>query len=173
METETCICACGKIFERNIKGYKKKFCSPSCSNRRNHSVDTIEKISKSNKKAWENFSEEKRILIRKGISDATDKRKSTIIKNIMEEDWENLKPGTKSRRVMIEQDRKCLICNINEWLGKPITLELDHIDGNNKNNSRENLRYLCPNCHSQTETWRGRNNTGKRNSNYKHGLYSK
>ena len=36
-------------------------------------------------------------------------------------------------------------------------LELEHKDGNNKNNSRENLEALCPNCHSQTEFWRGRN----------------
>jgi len=36
-------------------------------------------------------------------------------------------------------------------------LELDHIDGNNKNNTLKNLRWLCPNCHSMTSTWRGRN----------------
>ena len=42
-------------------------------------------------------------------------------------------------------------------MGSPITLELDHKDGNNENNARENLEALCPNCHSTTETWRGRN----------------
>jgi hypothetical protein len=47
-------------------------------------------------------------------------------------------------------------------MGNPIVLEIDHIDGNNQNHSLDNLRYLCPNCHSQTSTWRGRNkNTGK------------
>jgi hypothetical protein len=44
-----------------------------------------------------------------------------------------------------------------EWCGKPIVLELDHIDGNFNNNSSDNIRYLCPNCHSQTETSSGRN----------------
>lgn len=51
----------------------------------------------------------------------------------------------------------CQSCNLSEWLGKPITLELEHIDGNNMNDCRSNLKILCPNCHSQTDTWRGRN----------------
>lgn len=46
------------------------------------------------------------------------------------------------------------ICGIGDtWLGKPITLHLDHIDGDWTNNQLSNLRFLCPNCHSQTETW--------------------
>ena len=48
---------------------------------------------------------------------------------------------------------KCSICGISEWQGKPITLQLDHINGNNRDNRIENLRILCPNCHSQTETF--------------------
>ncbi|MFA6159158.1 MAG: HNH endonuclease signature motif containing protein [Candidatus Paceibacterota bacterium] len=39
----------------------------------------------------------------------------------------------------------------------PLTLEIDHIDGNPENNEKENLRLLCPNCHSQTSTYRGKN----------------
>jgi len=42
----------------------------------------------------------------------------------------------------------------NMWRGKPITLELDHIDGDRFNNDFSNLRVLCPNCHSQTPTFR-------------------
>jgi hypothetical protein len=52
---------------------------------------------------------------------------------------------------------KCEICNIEKWLDKPISLELDHIDGNNKNDELMNVRLLCPNCHSQTYNFRGRN----------------
>jgi len=48
---------------------------------------------------------------------------------------------------------KCSICNINEWRSKEIVLQIDHIDGNKSNNVIENFRYLCPNCHTQTETW--------------------
>jgi len=52
---------------------------------------------------------------------------------------------------------KCDNCGIEEWKHKSIVLELDHIDGDNRNNEISNLRLLCPNCHSQTDTFRGRN----------------
>jgi len=48
---------------------------------------------------------------------------------------------------------ECSCCGISEWQGKELRLQIDHIDGNNKNNVIENFRYLCPNCHTQTETW--------------------
>ena len=51
----------------------------------------------------------------------------------------------------------CSSCNSAEWLGKPIPLELEHIDGNCRNNTLENLTLLCPNCHAFTSTYRGKN----------------
>jgi 5-methylcytosine-specific restriction endonuclease McrA len=52
---------------------------------------------------------------------------------------------------------KCDICGIEEWNDKKINMELDHIDGNRTNHRIENLRMLCPNCHSQTDTYRAKN----------------
>lgn len=52
---------------------------------------------------------------------------------------------------------KCECCGITEWNGKPAPLELDHINGINTDNRIKNLRILCPNCHAQTETYRGKN----------------
>ena len=52
---------------------------------------------------------------------------------------------------------KCAICGISEWLGKPLSLQLDHINGINNDHRLENLRLLCPNCHSQTDTYSGKN----------------
>ena len=49
---------------------------------------------------------------------------------------------------------KCAICERNFWIGETIPLQLDHINGNNDDNSLENLRLLCPNCHAQTPQYR-------------------
>ena len=51
----------------------------------------------------------------------------------------------------------CEVCNISEYNGKEITLQVDHKDGNAGNNALENLRLICPNCHSQSDTFGGRN----------------
>ncbi len=53
-------------------------------------------------------------------------------------------------------DWECHLCKLTEWMGKQCPLELDHMDGNNKNNSLSNLRLLCPNCHAQTSTYRNK-----------------
>ena len=45
-------------------------------------------------------------------------------------------------------DNKCSNCGLTEWMGKPIVLQLHHIDGNRENNKEENLSLLCPNCHT-------------------------
>lgn len=51
----------------------------------------------------------------------------------------------------------CYECGLSSWLNKDISLHLDHINGINNDNTISNLRLLCPNCHSQTSTYAGRN----------------
>lgn len=66
----------------------------------------------------------------------------------------------KLKRRLYEEGIKrnrCECCDISSWLDKPIQCELDHIDGDSYNHKLENLRVLCPNCHSQTETFRSKN----------------
>jgi hypothetical protein len=63
--------------------------------------------------------------------------------------------------------RKCSNCLLEQWMGFPIPLELDHINGDNKDNSLENLRILCPNCHSMTPTHAGKNKPKKLRSKSK------
>ena len=59
------------------------------------------------------------------------------------------------REGMLEE--KCGVCGISEWMGAPLKLQLDHINGEGSDHRFENLRLLCPNCHSQTDTWCGQN----------------
>ena len=59
----------------------------------------------------------------------------------------------------LKQDRewKCECCGLTEWQGKPLSLEVHHINGDRYDNRRENLQILCPNCHSVTDNWRSGN----------------
>jgi len=71
-------------------------------------------------------------------------------------DWLDLPHTERRKRILEEQEGVCLKCKYSRWMGSPLTLELDHKNGNHSDNKRENLRILCPNCHSQTPTYRNK-----------------
>jgi len=62
------------------------------------------------------------------------------------------------RRALIrERGHRCETCRRTTWRGQPITIELEHVNGNSEDNEKGNLQLICPNCHSQTPTYKGRN----------------
>ena len=75
--------------------------------------------------------------------------------------------SSKLKKRLIEaglKEERCEICEVgNEWNGKPLTLQIHHINGNHRDNRIDNLQILCPNCHSQTINYKGRKN---KQSNY-------
>lgn len=143
------------------------FCSRSCANSRERDQSVRDKLSKSNKRFWDSLSGQELESYKSKCSEnlsvarivAHEKRKSLY----QSKPFEKLSWGLQRRKVIEDQDYKCAECGLCEWRGKPLSLEVDHKDGNNRNNSRDNLEALCPNCHSITPTWRGRNlNTGRK-----------
>lgn len=72
------------------------------------------------------------------------------------------------KRRIVEQNLikyQCAICNNDATHNnKPLTLQLDHINGNNRDHRLKNLRFLCPNCHTQTETYGGKKTTYLKNA---------
>ena len=59
------------------------------------------------------------------------------------------------------KENRCEECGITEWNNRPLVMHLDHINGKSDDHRFENLRILCPNCHSQTETYAGKNKTNE------------
>ena len=80
--------------------------------------------------------------------------------------------GHLKKRLLNEgvKEYKCEKCKLTEWFGQPISIELDHIDGRRNNNQLDNLQLLCPNCHAQTPTYRGKNKCGSAGTGKQHSL---
>ena len=94
---------------------------------------------------------------------STEYRKKIYLIKWIEEGKLPIRDGGKPNKaireyILKEQGGKCAICFMNEiWNNKPILFIIDHINGNSSNSSKENLRLICPNCDSQTDTFKGKN----------------
>ena len=81
----------------------------------------------------------------------------------------NASNSIKRKRLIEEgiKEPKCEICQLSEWMGKPIPLQLHHKDFNHYNNSLDNLQILCSNCHDQAHNYNNNYNKEQSNYNYK------
>lgn len=146
---------CENEFEP-IKGLVS-YCSLACRNSR--SWTDADKLKKSiSAKTSEKAIKQIAYLKSKEIIDKITKTKREAHKkHILKSNYTDLSFESLRYRILYEQNEKCNRCGLDEWMNTPLVLELEHKDGNHYNNERSNLEMLCPNCHSLTSTWRGRN----------------
>jgi hypothetical protein len=155
--------------EPDISYGSGRFCSEKCA----RAFSTKEKRKEINKKVGLTLKQKyasgalKGTVLGKGFTDEQrlrshrarrEKRKQNIL-FLYRTDWNQL-VAKYSKKVwkhflVEEQNGKCLKCGTDseDWMGQQLILEVDHIDGNKRNDKRENLRMLRPNCHSQTENY--------------------
>lgn len=137
------------------------YCSYKCRSGRTWSDEDKKKKSNSMNKFLSDPENYKK-FVRQGSDYKWSKSQHKKIKNVwmgklLKKDFNLLCWESKRKIVIYEQDNNCHQCGISEWQGQKLSFEVDHIDGNRSNNKRNNLRALCPNCHSVTKTWRGKN----------------
>jgi hypothetical protein len=152
-----CDYGCGKKAEFQLKNGKQ------CCSKRPSGCEVLKKVnSEGGKRA---YSTGKRIpanIRYELLPEDTKKRMNWNKGNYSNVQFVYSGNGNHKSALIQERGHKCEGCGLTEWKSQPIPLELEHIDGDNKNNTKENLQLLCCNCHALTPTWRGRNiNTGK------------
>ena len=166
---------CGKETSRSpnhIKKSKHVYCSLSCSAKSNNKL--IAKPRRGWAKQWHCIKCGADVKRRnkycrtcvpnfngwaKGLNSAIDPRVKSI-HNLSSLRKDNPMGNSNLRKAYLHYigpDYKCVICFISDWKNQPLVLQVDHINGDRTNNDPSNLRLLCPNCHSQTDTYCGKN----------------
>ena len=138
----------------NTEHYKQgKFCSRSCANSRTWSEEDKHKkrIAALGNEPWN-----------KGKK--TGPRRTETLTKIKESHFKKTRARflaglvTERKTIRKQLEQVCAECGINDFYNnKPLTLQVDHIDGNAGNNMPDNIRLLCPNCHSQQDNWGAKN----------------
>lgn len=132
---------------------------PTC----NHSFDTVTyKEATYCSVLCSNVSRRKRGIIKRNTRAEWKKELREKAEDYKNRPFDQLGWDTQRRRVLEEQNGCCGRCGNSTWLGEVLSLEVDHKNGDNADNRRENLEALCPNCHSLTPTWKGRNKKNER-----------
>ena len=170
-----CEYGCGLIGKYQLKN--GKYC---CSSHNNSCTENKKKNAEGLKQSYENGTRKPAGYVYKNLSDDAKKKmawsrgKSSYdddrIKNKYSDDLVFKENNTISNKVVknrlmsnLSFEHKCELCSTKEWYDpfenkiKPVNLELDHINGNERDNRKENLRLICSNCHSFTPTYKGRN----------------
>lgn len=145
------ICLCCNIEFIDYVGRVRKYCSRSCSTKISNTLNPKRKRKGEISCLWCNESL---------VGTSAKKYCSQTCQHIFKADTAirlNKASSIVCKRWLIYHDPSCSICHRFSWNQRRIPLELDHVDGNYKNNLLENLRLLCPNCHAQTNTYKGKN----------------
>lgn len=149
-----CDFECGKV-ARYVLSSGKFCCNDSTSK-----CQTIKNKNSENLKLAYKEGTRKSAFLNVSKEDAKNWRDKGIknrIKNLKSQPFESWGRLLKKQLLLVEQENKCLWCKNDKWNGIAIVLEVDHINGDKSNETRENLRLLCPNCHAQTDTYKIKN----------------
>lgn len=163
---------CGKVIDYSKK--KNRFCSHSCAAKKNN-LGVIR-----NKGYQGNLirPEKDRFCLYCGNKTVSKYSEFCSIKcyhifTMFESVLAGIAPSRTIKRYLLHiNGNKCSECGISLWNGKDIVMELEHKNGDSSNNSLENVCLLCPNCHSQTPTYKSKNignGRAERRKRYKEG----